>query len=151
MAAGRKPIPSKMKVLKGTDQPCRMNPEEAEPEVEIPKPPEHLNADAMAEWERVSVELYNLGLMSKIDRTALAGYCQVYGRWVEAERAIEQKGMLIKTTNGNVIQSPFVSIANRSLELMHKYLTEFGMTPAARARVRVEKKDKGKRQGFGAL
>ena len=151
--AGRKKTPTKLKVIKGTDQPCRMNPDEAEPDLAIPSPPEHLSQEASVEWGRISQELYQLGLLSKIDRAALAGYCQAYGRWVEAERMLTQKGMMVKTTNGNVIQSPLVGIANKSLEMMHKFLTEFGMTPAARARVQAKKPEdnQNKKQGFGGL
>lgn len=149
---GRKRTPSKLKVIKGTDQPCRMNPDEAEPEVAIPSPPDHLNQEASVEWGRISKELYDLGLLTQIDRTALAGYCQSYGRWVKAENNIAQSGPVIKTTNGNVIQSPFVSMANKCLEIMHRYLTEFGMTPAARSRVRADKPKKNEtKQGFGSL
>ena len=137
-----------MKVLKGTDQPCRMNPDEAEPNLAIPSPPEHLSQEANVEWGRISQELYQLGLLSRVDRAALAAYCQTYGRWVEAERTLAEKGMLVKTTNGNIIQSPLVSIANKSLEIMHKYLTEFGMTPAARAKVQAKKPEDGQENPF---
>ena len=36
---------------------------------------------------------------------------------------------------GYVQQSPWVTIANKQLELMGRYMTELGMTPAARSRV----------------
>ena len=39
----------------------------------------------------VSRELYNLGLLSKIDQAVLAAYCQCYARWVKAERAINEE------------------------------------------------------------
>ena len=39
------------------------------------------------------------------------------------------------TSNGNIIQNPLVGIANKSLELMHKYLTEFGMSPSSRTQM----------------
>ena len=32
-------------------------------------------------------------------------------------------------------QSPWLAIANKQLELMGRYMTELGMTPAARSRV----------------
>ncbi len=35
------------------------------------------------------------------------------------------------------MQAPFPPIRNRALEIMHKFLTEFGMTPAARSRISV--------------
>ena len=32
-------------------------------------------------------------------------------------------------------QSPWLGIANKQLEIMNRYMTELGMTPAARSRV----------------
>jgi len=43
--------------------------------------------------------------------------------------------MLLKTATGYVQQSPWLSIANKQLELMGRYMTELGLTPAARSRV----------------
>ena len=33
------------------------------------------------------------------------------------------------------IQNPLVGIANRAMELMHKFLGEFGLTPSSRTRL----------------
>ena len=41
---------------------------------------------------------------------------------------------LVKTPSGYVQQSPWLAIANKQLELMGRYMTELGMTPAARSR-----------------
>lgn len=152
--AGRKPLPTHMKLLRGTAQPCRMNPAEPAPDPALPDAPAHLSPEAREEWERVAVELCDLGVLSRIDRAALAAYCQAYGRWVAAEGGLrrEDGGMdlVSVTSNGNVIQNPLVGIANKSLELMHKYLTEFGMSPSSRSRVSAQKKTRGKK-GFAAL
>ena len=133
--AGRKPLPTHLKMVRGTLQKCRMNPDEPTP-------------------DPLALELYELGILSTIDRAALAAYCQAYGRWVEAEeqlRNIDGTMKLTETTsNGNIIQNPLVGIANKSLELMHKYLTEFGMSPSSRTRVSAKKKT-GEKKGFAAL
>ncbi len=108
-----------------------------------PQPPPELTTDALAEWNRVSAELHGLGLLTGVDRAALAAYAQAYGRWAAAERGLAKMaaadpvtgGLLIKTTNGNAIQNPLVGIANKAAEAMVRYATEFGMTPSARGRV----------------
>lgn len=135
----KKKVPTKLKIIRGTNQKCRMNPDEAQPDPAIPSPPEHLSQTASVEWGRISQELYSLGLLSRIDRAALSAYCQVYGRWVEAENKIKEDGLVVTAPSGYAQQSAAVGIANKALELMHKYLTEFGMTPSARAKVRAEK------------
>jgi hypothetical protein len=43
--------------------------------------------------------------------------------------------MLLKLPSGYVQQNPWLTIANKQLELMHKYLSEFGLSPVARSRV----------------
>ena len=50
--AGRKPLPTRLKVLKGMAQPCRTNPQEPRPEVVALDPPEYLGTTARAEWQR---------------------------------------------------------------------------------------------------
>ena len=85
------------------------------------------------------------------DDAALAAYCQAFERFVEAERKIRQSGLLIKTTGGNVIQNPLVGVANRAMEIMHKFLTEFGLTPSSRTRVAANPagKENAEWAGFG--
>jgi P27 family predicted phage terminase small subunit len=89
------------------------------------------------------VELHGLGLLTGVDRAALAAYAQAYGRWAAAERALAKMaaadpvtgGLLIKTTNGNAIQNPLVGISNKAAAAMVRYASEFGMTPSARSRI----------------
>lgn len=52
------------------------------PEVEIPGCPKHLLPEARKEWKRITAELLRYSLVSKLDRTALALYCQEYAWWV---------------------------------------------------------------------
>lgn len=88
-------------------------------------------------------ELFDLGLLTRIDRAALAAYCMAYERWVKAEEALTKMaardlltgGLMIKTINGNAIQNPLVGTANRAMLDVVKYAAEFGMTPAARSRI----------------
>ena len=146
---GRKPKPTKLKLLQGTAQKCRMNPSEPKPVSSVPEPPSHLTAAALEEWDRITPELERLGLLSEMDMAALAGYCQNFSRWQEAEKALKASSLLIKTSNGNVIQNPLVGIANKAMHNMLKFLVEFGMTPSSRTRVSANEKQP--ETGFGAL
>jgi P27 family predicted phage terminase small subunit len=81
-----------------------------------------------------------LGILSGLDRAALAAYCQAYGRWAQAERALakmsnQADGLIIKTVSGNMIQNPLVGVANKAMSDMMRYASEFGMTPSARSRI----------------
>ncbi len=134
MPAGRPPKPSQLKQLEGNPG-GRTLPDEPTPEVEIPDCPDHLAPAAVAEWNRISRELHALGLIAKMDRAVLAAYCQAYARWVEAECKIKEDGSIVKSPNGYPMMSPWLVIANKALEQMHKFAIEFGLTPAARSRV----------------
>lgn len=121
-----------------------MNADEPKFQLSKPNPPAHLNDDAKAEWRRVVTVLFNAGLMTEMDRAALAAYCQAYGRWAQAERALARMAendernyaLMVKTTQGNAVQNPLVGTANKAMMEMMRIAIEFGMTPSARARVR---------------
>ncbi len=88
-------------------------------------------------------ELLSLGLLTSIDRAALAAYCQAWGRWVEAEEALKKHGVVVRSPNGFPIQSPYLAIANKARDQMRSMLTEFGMSPSSRSRVVAEPTNTG--------
>jgi len=135
--AGRKPKPTALKILQGNPGKRKLNKNEPKPRTEIPSCPTWLTAMAQMEWKRIVPQLKKLGLISKLDRSALAAYCQAFGRWQDAELEIRKYGFVCITDKGNVIQRPEVGIANKALEQMYKFLTEFGMSPASRTKLSV--------------
>ena len=147
MTRGRKPKPTHLKLVEGN--PGKRKIPKGEPvfaQGDLPEPPEHLNALARAEWARVAAGLHSLRLLCGVDRAALAAYCVAYARWTQAENSIAEMakrdqltgGLMIKTTNGNAIQNPLVGTSNKAAADMGRYAAEFGMTPAARARLAVD-------------
>ena len=105
------------------------------PPVTIPVCPPHLDAEAKAEWDRIVPELLQRGLLGQTDRAAIAAYCQSWSRWVDCELKIRELGVVVKSANNLPMQSPYLPIAQRSLDQMHRLLSDFGMTPSARRRV----------------
>jgi P27 family predicted phage terminase small subunit len=143
MTSGRKPTPTALKLVKGNPGKRALNKQEPKVKLSHSSPPPFLNDDALEEWDRVIGTLYTAGLMTELDRAALAAYCQAYGRWAEAERALARmaakddlnRALMVKTVGGNAIQNPLVGIANKAKADMVRYAVEFGMTPSARAKV----------------
>ncbi len=101
-------------------------------QIVIPKCPKHLDENARKEWRRISQELHRLNLLTIVDRAALAAYCQAWGRWVEAEAAIQRFGAVIKTPKGLPLVNPYLRIAELAIDQMRKFLVEFGMTLSSR-------------------
>ena len=103
----------------------------------MPELPAHLDDEARAEWARIAPELKRLGLLTRIDRAALALYCVVWSRWVFAEIQINDQGPVVEAPKTKVrMHNPFVSISHRAQTQMLRLLTEFGLTPSARSRIR---------------
>jgi P27 family predicted phage terminase small subunit len=134
---GRKPKPTHLKLLEGNPGKRSLNGAEPRPELKVPTCPAHLSPSAKAEWKRVAQQLHATGVVSEFDRATLAAYCQSYGRWVEAERKLKETPLLIKLPSGYIQQSPWLAIANKQLELLHKYACELGLSPVSRSRVEV--------------
>lgn len=130
---GRRPKPRSLRVLEGNPGKRPLPPDLApQGDAEMPK---HIQGEAKAEWDRVIGELRRLGLATSLDRAALAGYCQSWARWVDAERQLRRYGAIVKSPSGYPMQSPYLGMANMALKQMREFLVEFGMSPAARTRV----------------
>jgi len=137
------PVPTALKKLRGNPGRRPLPKNEPEPEIVAPSCPKHLVGEARKEWRRMSKQLVELGLLSKIDRAALAGYCTVWGRHVEAEVELRKAGLIVKEpTSGYPIQNPYLAIANTALKQMRAFSVEFGLTPSSRSRVTVSKPEK---------
>lgn len=111
---------------------------EPKPERAIPTCPAHLNPTAKAEWKRLAQEIYRLGIITILDRSVLAAYRQAYGRWAEAEKKLKETPALIKLPSGYLQQNPWLTIANKQLELMQRFMSELGLSPVARTRVEIK-------------
>lgn len=122
------------------------------PRIEIPSPPKHLGVEAKKEWKRITPLLEELGLISGLDRAALALYCQAAGRLAELETAFNgqvarlvdegadyadavYKASYSVTPSGYAQQSVLVQLIGKHREQLNRYLMHFGLSPAARGRV----------------
>ena len=132
---GRRPIPTQLKIIKGTDQPCRIKKDEPKPDDDNIEMPEGLSADAAKHWDKLCHQLQDAHIITNIDVTALSMYCEAYSTWVNANKKIQVHGAVIKGKGGFPVQSPYLMVANKAFEHMRSMLVEFGMTPSSRTRV----------------
>lgn len=133
---GRKHKPTKIHKLNGN--PSRKNLDTGEPEPEncIPACPSILKGQALEEWQRVTKELFKLGLISELDRGQLAIMCQAWGEYCDYTKLIEKHGAIFKAPRtGYPVIRPFVSMARNAADRYIKISIEFGMSPSSRARL----------------
>lgn len=158
---GPQPLPNNVHLLRGN--PSKKSAAELlddfNPEVEIPSAPKWLWQEARKEWRRIGNELQRYGLISKLDRAALVLYCQAWAKLVWAETMLsramaiaEEKrleaeaagevwkggdGIWVPTGTAGAFQySHHWVVQRRASEEVAKYLQAFGLSPAARGRVR---------------
>ena len=140
---GRKPKPTAIKVLEGNPGKRQLNTKEVKPKAnKIPECPDWLEDEAKEEWNRLCKNLFELGILTDLDVTPFASYCQAYARWREAEEFISQHGTIVKTKTGYWQQVPQVSIAHQNQKIMMQAAAEFGLTPSARSRIIAGDKNK---------
>jgi len=150
---GPQPKPAALKLLEGNpgkralDLSAGVN-----PRVEVPAAPGYLCKEARKEWKRITPILEELGLITGLDRTVLAMYCQAAGRLHELEMAFNGKvarlegedvdyvdavmrASITATPSGFEQQSVMVQLLSKHRAEVNRYLMHFGLSPAARARV----------------
>lgn len=95
-----------------------------------------LGKEAKREWKALAGTLERLGLLTEVDGTALAAYCQSYERWRQAETLLDTAGLTFIDANGNTKTHPAVTISQKERLIMKGYLTMFGLAPSARTNLR---------------
>jgi P27 family predicted phage terminase small subunit len=135
MTAGRKPKPTRMKVVQGTFRQDRTTLNEPKPKNQLPPCPDFLEGRARQEYFRIGRKLERIGVLTEVDELALVSLCQSWAEYIEATEQARKTGMLVKSPSGYPIVNPYVTLANQALKRVRSFLTEFGMTPGSRSRI----------------
>ena len=91
---GRKPKPTAIKLLEGNPGKRPLNTKEPIPPKEEAVCPSWLLPEAQKAWSKIAPMLENLGILSCLDISALAGYCQSYARWKDAKEQVAKRGVV---------------------------------------------------------
>lgn len=133
MPAGRPPKPTALKVLQGNPGKRPLNEAEPRPErlVDL-RPPAGLDAYGRQCWNQHAPMLDRLGLLKESDRIPFAVFCETYSRWRRATRELHRT----KVTDEGY--RPLALTVEKCEQALRMQAIEFGMTPAARARLSVD-------------
>lgn len=155
--AGRKPKPTSLKKLAGNPGKRPLNKAEPRPPAaSIRAPKGRLPKDALRLWRILAPLLNGMGVLTAADLPALEMTCLhfavaraalnemlVDGR-VEAEddegrRYVVSEGIAVTAEGiGGIKKHPAASVFRENSQTFRMYLTEFGLTPAARVRVKAQ-------------
>ena len=117
---GPAPMPSALKIATGNAGKRPIRDDEPKPEVGAPKCPTWLASDAKSIWRQLAPRLVRAGVLTKLDGNALGRYCDVLCRWLAARDDEDEK------------------LYQKLGVMLLRLEQEFGMTPSARTRLRVE-------------
>ncbi len=126
---GRKPIPTALRLITGQGR-HRTNKDEPQPERVMPACPGWLSKEARAHWRRLAPQLFKARVLTVIDWTALAAFCDCLSRYCAAVRFLDQHGSVIVVRNDKgefkfTQPAPQVGIAMKMLDQMRAIGSEF--------------------------
>jgi len=136
-SGGRNKKSVEQHLLEGTFRKDRHG-QKPQSQTEAPTCPGWLSLAAKAEWRRVTPELKHRGMLTKLDRVALAMYCQTYAHLRKAEEELED-GLTYEYTNKNGstnrVQKPEVRMVQQFMKTINTLCADFGFTPSSRGQM----------------
>lgn len=117
-----------------------------------PRAPAWLSKDAAAEWRRVVPILVERRILTRADLGSLENYCTAIGQVREAERHIQEHGIVFtamkETADGGLVpiglrRNPAVGVQSDAMTRARLLAAELGLTPVSRSRptIRSEAED----------
>jgi hypothetical protein len=120
--AGRPKIPLGAKILRGTFQPCRDNPDRpiSEPIVGIPEPPRELKGFAKSEWDQIIGYIVKNRIVGTEGLSIVATYCNLRGYII----GMEVQGLIAQVPPTMIAQARMLAdslgLTGSGREKLHK-------------------------------
>lgn len=131
---GRRPEPTELKLLKGTEA-SRVNHAEPKPADDAIKPPYRLRRQTAAVWRRLSPDLIAKGILTAWDVDQFAVFCEATATFREAREHLDAEGYTAQGSAGGVIKSPYWQIMRDAAAMMTTVGARFGLTPSDRSSI----------------
>ena len=136
-------VPTAVKALKGTLQPCRVNKNEPEPKIGRPPMPRGLSERAKAAWKDYAADMELMGVLTMADGKILHQLAQAFADWQEAVEFLDKNGttyIVTKsapdgTTFEDFKQYPQVMHRNDADKRLRMLEKDCGLTPSDRSKV----------------
>lgn len=134
---GPRQKPTNVRLLHG-DRKDRINLDEPKAPEGTPAPPDGLSDEVRAVWDYTLEQLAAMGTATPADRDALVAYCEAVIVHRKASALLAQSNVLIRSAKGGaLIRNPVVQIQRDAAATLRGFAQEFGLTPSARAEIRM--------------
>ena len=131
---GRKPKPTKLKIMSGEPNKNRINDQEPEAPPGRPVMPDGLDDVGRKAWDALCDSLDALGILSIVDHHALELYCHAYSGYRDAYDKSKQFGQIL-VIDGKPRRNPAMTEVHQHRAEIMRMQAEFGLTPSARSRL----------------
>ena len=140
---GPKPEPTKLRLLRGNPSKKPDSPSEPQPPTDGVSIPPHLGEVAARRWGELLPMLQATRVMTRADVEALARYCDTWEWWLAVRAKLKAEGDTYPILNDGgevkyIAQRPEVAIAHKLAQQLRQLESDFGLSPAARASLKVE-------------
>ncbi|MFZ0024362.1 P27 family phage terminase small subunit [Acinetobacter sp.] len=144
MTAGRPAKSLQEKILSGArireDRDADAQVANAAVDLGMPPCPRWIKGAAKKHWDVLGPKLVQAGLLSVVDGDVFGLHCDNIAAYEQVSEKLEKIDDWISTTpNGFEVQAAWLQVRNKLQELIIKTAREFGLTPAARSSVKVDK------------
>ena len=129
-----RPIPPVLAHLHGNPGKRALPKHPPPPAGNLRDPPDWLSPGQMSLW-RDLVETSPPGLLTESHRHLAAALVVSVDLHRQAVQAIEAEGAMVPTPNGYMVQSPWLSVANKQISIAQRLSAELALTPTSAARV----------------
>ena len=151
MVAGRKPKPTKLKMITGNPGGRPLNKNEPEPTGGLPEMPKWLDSFSLAKenWEQEGKTLDNMRVMTEADWGVLAMRSYVYSQLVGLALDVKEEGRTLSYQKMDSLGNEFFEVkhnpkAKQIDNLLKEYRTYgnlLGLDPASRSKLSAREKE----------
>ena len=138
MTKGRKPVPTAIKEMRGTVQPCRTNKNEVKINAleKLPSVPRWFTKTQRKIYKTKGDQLRVMGVLTPLDFELFISFCREYGNYIDTSIELEKyplNGFMDEKTD--YVFKRQSKINKESWERAKAIASEFGFTPSSRAKM----------------
>lgn len=136
---GRKPTPTKLRILRGNPGKRPLPKDEPEPASleQIPPPPADLDEIAAKEWRTLATEMLAIGLLTKLDLGLFHEYCWTWSELLRHQRMLRESGRSVFVPKGSTYPqfSPYFTASLKLSARLQSLIGDLGLSASSRTRI----------------
>jgi P27 family predicted phage terminase small subunit len=150
---GPKKRPAHLQVRHGETRPSRVNYREPQAPGGTAGivPPDYLDEDARAVWERLAPTMIPRMMLTVWDPDAFGVYCTAVAHHARAARKVNEMGVIVAGDKGVQVKNPALQVVRDQAAIIATYASRFGLTPGDRASIVLPDEALGAQSAAGIL